>query len=62
MVRRIVLVSALLAGAVGVSGCFTLDYDEDIRQINHYGKSLDDWKDLTNKYFFDYDKHNPFED
>jgi len=61
MTRRIVLVAGLFA-AVGLTGCFSLNYDEDVRQINHYGKSLDDIRKLTNKYFFDYDQDNPFED
>lgn len=61
MMRRIVLVAGLF-GAVGLTGCFSLNYDEDVRQINHYGKSFDDIRKLTNKYFFDYDQDNPFEE
>ena len=61
MTRRIVLVAALF-GAFGLTGCFSLNYDEDVRQINHYGKSFDEIRKLTNKYFFDYDQDNPFEE
>ena len=49
-----------LFGAVGLTGCFSLNYDEDVRQINHYGKSADDIRRMTNKYFFDYDQNDPF--
>lgn len=59
MIRRIVLMAGLF-GAVGLTGCFSLNYDEDVRQINHYGKSADDIRKMTNKYFFDYDQDDPF--
>ena len=62
MVRRIVLCAGLLALVVSAGGCFSLNYDEDVRQINHYGKSADCIRKMTNKYFFDYDQDNPFED
>jgi hypothetical protein len=61
MIRRIVLMAGFF-GAVSLTGCFSLNYDEDVRQINHYGKSLDEIRKMTNKYFFDYDQDNPFED
>ena len=61
MTRRIVLVAGLFS-VVGLTGCFSLNYDEDVRQINHYGKSFDEIRKLTNKYFFDYDQDNPFEE
>ncbi len=61
MIRRIVLVAGLF-GAVGLTGCFSLNYDEDVRQINHYGKDLDDLRKLTNKYIWNYDTDNPFEE
>ena len=59
MIRRIALMAGLV-GAVGLTGCFSLNYDEDVRQINHYGKSADSIRKLTNKYFFDYDQDDPF--
>ncbi len=63
MVRRVVLLGTLFAGMVAVSGCFSLtNWDENIRQVNHYGKSADEWRDMTNKYFFDYDKSDPWAD
>ncbi len=62
MVRRIVLCFGLLGVVVGLSGCFSLNWDEDIRQINHYGKSADEIRKLTNKYFWDYDQDDPFAD
>ena len=62
MVRRIVLLGTLFAAMTAVSGCLSLtDWDENIRQINHYGDTASEWRDMTNKYFFDYDKHNPFD-
>lgn len=61
MVRRMVVSLAVL-GALGLGGCMSLNFDENTRQINHYGKSLHDMRVLTNKYFFDYDEDNPFED
>ena len=62
MVRRIALSAGLLSVMAALSGCFSLNFDEDVRQINHYGKSLDDLRKLTNKYFWDYDQDNPFEE
>ncbi len=62
MVRRVVLLGTLLTAMTMVSGCFTLtDWDENVRQINHYGDQAGEWRDMTNKYFFNYDKHNPFD-
>jgi hypothetical protein len=61
MIRRIALLAGL-AACVSVSGCFSLNYDEDVRQINHYGKSLDSIRKMTNKYFMDYDQDDPFTD
>ncbi len=63
MVRKVFTAAFLAAITVSVSGCFSLtNWDENIRMINHYGESANEWRDLTNKYFFDYDKNNPFED
>ena len=62
MVRRIVLSAGLLGVVAALGGCFSLNFDEDVRQINHYGKSLDEMRKLTNKYFWDYDQDNPFEE
>ena len=62
MVRRFVLLGTLLTAMMTVSGCLSLtDWDENVRQINHYGDTASEWRDMTNKYFFDYDKHNPFD-
>jgi hypothetical protein len=61
MIRRFALMAGL-AGVVSLTGCFSLNYDEDVRQINHYGKQADDLRKLTNKYFFNYDADNPFEE
>jgi hypothetical protein len=62
MVRRIVLSAGLLGVVTALGGCFSLNFDEDVRQINHYGKSLDEMRKMTNKYFWDYDQDNPFEE
>jgi len=61
MMRRIALMLGLV-GVVSVTGCFSLNYDEDVRQINHYGKSLDQMRKDTNKLLFNYDQDNPFDD
>ncbi len=61
MMRRIALMAGLV-GVVCLTGCFSLNYDEDVRQINHYGKSLDSMRKTANKLLFDYDQDNPFED
>ena len=61
MIRRASLLAGIL-GALSVSGCLSLNYDEDVRQINHYGKSLEELRKTTNKYFWDYDQDDPFAD
>jgi len=61
MMRRIALMLGLV-GVVSVTGCFSLNYDEDVRQINHYGKSIDGMRKDANKLLFAYDQDNPFED
>ena len=61
MLRRIVLFAGLV-GIVGLTGCFSLNQDENSRQIDHYGKSFDEIRKMTNKYFMDYDQDDPFED
>lgn len=60
MIRRIALMAGL-AAVVSLTGCFSLNYDEDVRQINHYGHQADDLRKLTNKYFWNYDADNPFD-
>ncbi len=63
MIRKLFLSSLVAALAFSLSGCFSLtNWDENVRMINHYGKSADEWRDATNKYFFDYDKNDPFND
>ena len=62
MVRRILLSTALLVFVASTGGCLSLNFDENVRQINHYGKAAHEMRLLTNKYFFDYDQENPFED
>ena len=62
MVRRVVLLGTLVVAAISVSGCLSLtDWDENVRQMNHYGNEMEKWRDMTNKHFFDYDRHNPFD-
>lgn len=58
------LLSLVLLGVVGsLGGCFTItNMDENERMINHWGKSFDEMRALTNKYFFDFDRDSPFED
>jgi len=62
MLRRLVLTSALVGVVAGLGGCMSLNFDEDVRMINHYGKEIHEIRLLTNKTFFDYDQENPFED
>ena len=61
MIRKIVAMASLVIVAAGIGGCFSLNVDEDIRMIDHYGKNLHDMRVLTNKHFFDFDSNNPFE-
>ena len=61
MVRKIVAVAALLTVGAGISACFSLNMDEHIRMIDHYGENVHDIRVLTNKHFFDFDTDNPFE-
>ena len=61
MIRRIALMAGLF-GVVSLTGCFSLNYDEDVRQIDHYGRTLDRMRKDANKLIFAYDQDNPFED
>ncbi len=61
MFRRTLFSLGLVSLVVGLGGCFTLDFDEDVRMINHYGGSIEDAHTMFNKYFMDYDRDNPFE-
>jgi hypothetical protein len=61
MIRRMALMAGLV-GIVSLTGCFSLDYDDNVRQINHYSHKLDDMRKFTNKYFFNYDADNPFDE
>jgi hypothetical protein len=62
MLKRFALSLALAGFLVGTSGCLSLNFDENVRQINSYGKDLDDLRKLTNKYFWNYDQDDPFAD
>jgi hypothetical protein len=62
MIRKFMLSAALLAAVGSLGGCFSLNMDENERMINHWGKSADEIRALTNKYFFDFDRDSPFED
>ena len=63
MGKKLALLGLLGAMTVGLSGCFSAtNWDENVRMINHWGSELDDMRHMTNHYFFDYDKDNPFED
>jgi hypothetical protein len=62
MIRKIGLTAAFLAASAGLPGCFSLNMEENDRMISHWGRSLDEMRALTNKYFFDFDRDSPFED
>jgi hypothetical protein len=61
MIRRIALMVGLF-GVVSLTGCFSLNYDEDVRQIDHYGRQFDSMRRDANKLLFAYDQDNPFQD
>ena len=62
MIRKLVLSVALLGAAGSLPGCFSFNMEENDRMIDHWGKSIDEMRVLTNKYFFDFDRDSPFED
>ena len=59
MIRRIALMAGLVC-VVSLTGCFSLNYDEDVRQIDHYGRMLDKMRRDANKIIFAYDQDDPF--
>jgi hypothetical protein len=61
MVRKMVMIAAVFAVSAGIGGCFSLNVDEDIRMIDHYGEMAHDMRVLTNKMFFNFDRDNPFQ-
>ena len=63
MLRKVAITAGLMVSVNLLGGCFSLtDFDGNMRQINHYGKELHDWRVMANKYFMDYDSESPFED
>lgn len=61
MIRKFVLAAALLGAVGSLPGCFSFNMEENDRMINHWGNSIDEMRALTNKYFFDFDRDNPFD-
>ena len=61
MVRKFVLSAMALALVASLGGCFSLNWDEDVRMIDKYGRDADGIRKLTNKYLFNYDADNPFD-
>jgi hypothetical protein len=61
MLRKIVTSAALLAVVASLGGCFSLNWDENVSMINKWGKDAHDVRQLTNKYFFNYDANDPFD-
>jgi len=61
MIRKCVLGAALLGAVACLPGCFSFDMEENSRMINHWGDNIDEMRALTNKYFFDFDRDNPFD-
>lgn len=61
MVRKIVMMAAVLTLAAGIGACFSLNMDENIRMVDNYGKMAHDMRVLTNKMFFNFDRDNPFQ-
>ena len=61
MIRKFVVSAGLLAVIGAVGGCFSLNQDENVRMINSWGRDAHDMRQLTNKYFFNYDANDPFQ-
>ena len=62
MVRRFASLAGLFVMVAALGACFSLNQDENIRMINTWGDDAHDMRQLTNKYFFNYDHTDPFAD
>lgn len=61
MIRKLVVAAGLLAVVTALGGCFSLtNWDEDTRMVNKWGRDADSLRNLTNKYFFNYDRYDPY--
>ncbi len=60
MVRKLVVLAGLFAVSTSLSGCFSLNFDETVRMINTWGQDAHEMRVMTNKYFFNFDRDDPF--
>ena len=62
MLRKLAVLVLLGAVSVGLGGCFTMDADHNARMIRSWHNDVKDLHKLTDKYFWNYDADDPFED
>jgi len=62
MLRKLVIVAVLSMVMVGLGGCFTIDTDHGASHFRSWYKDLKDLHVLTDKYFWNYDANDPFEE
>ncbi len=61
MLRKFGKVSLIVVAASAFPGCFSLNWNENVDMINSWGKDAHEMRQMTNKYLFNYDANDPFQ-
>ena len=62
MLRKLVVAAVLAMAVVGIGGCFTMDSDHNASLFRSWYQDIKDMHVLTDKYFWNYDANDPFEE
>jgi hypothetical protein len=62
MLKKLVIVAVLAMVAAGLGGCFTLDPQHSAAHFRSWYQDVKDLHVLTDKYFWNYDANDPFEE
>ena len=59
--RTLWLVLALVAATLFLPGCFVVDRDHNMKHVMSFTHDMERIHDTTDKYIFNYDKENPWQ-